>query len=122
MLTTGIIRTINADIQEALNSIAQKHNLKMTLGNYRYSDVDYTIKLKVETAGSQNKKVEESKRVASLYGLPEDIIGKEFTMDRKRFKVVRLDIGKPKNPVIISKEGSDLTYKMSVETLKRNLK
>jgi hypothetical protein len=122
MITKELIRLINHDIQEALKSVAEKHGVKISLGSTSYSSADFTTKVKVETAQAEQVKGEESKRYASMLGLPDDIIGKTITLKGQHYEVIRLDIGKPKNPVIIKKAGSEGTYKVSVDTAKRNIK
>jgi hypothetical protein len=122
MITTHLIKAINADIQEALKSVAEKHGVKISLGNTSYSAAEYSTKLKVQTPETEKIKGEESKQYAGLLGLPDDIVGKTFTLKGTEYEVIRLDLGKPKNPIIIKKSGSEKTYKVSVDTLKRALR
>lgn len=120
MLTTTLIRTINEDVKEALKSVAEKHGVKISLGSTSYSTAEYSTKLKVEMADAKEVKGEESKRYAHLLGLPDDVVKRKFTLKGEEYEVIRLDLGKPKNPIIIQKVGTEKTYKISVETLKRN--
>ena len=121
MITPQLIRAINIDIQEALQSVAKKHGVKISLGGTSYSKADFTTKVKVESAEAEQVKGEESKQWAKLLDLPEDVIGLKFQIQGKDFEVIRLDISKPKNPVIA--KGTDgKTYKMPVATLKHNAK
>jgi hypothetical protein len=120
MITTQLIRAINADIKEALQSVAQKHGVKISLGSTSYSTADFTTKVKVETAEAKEIKGEESKQYAGLLGLPEDVVKRKFMLKGAEYEVIRLDLGKPKNPIIIQKVGTEKTYKISVDTLKRN--
>ena len=119
MITTQLIRIINADVQKALEAVAQKHGVKISLGSTSYSEAEYTTKLKVQSPQADKIKGEESKQYAHLLGLPEDVIGRKFNLQGGEYEVTRLDLAKPKNPVIIKKAGTDKTYKISVETLKK---
>lgn len=120
MITPNLIRVINADIAEALKSVAEKHKVKISLGSTSYSSAEYTTKVKVQSPEADKVKGEESKKYANLLELPDDVVGMKFTMQGKEFEVIRLDLGKPKNPIIIRKPNTESpTYKVSVETLKR---
>jgi hypothetical protein len=121
MITKNLIRVINADVQEALKAVAERHGVKISLGSTSYSKAEYSTKLIVKSPDADKVSGEESKQYAHLLGLPEDVIGRKFTLQGKEFEVIRLDLAKPKNPVIIRKPGTESpTYKISVDTLKRN--
>lgn len=121
-VTRQMIRDINADIEKALQSVAEKHGVKISLGSSSYTHTDFTTKVKVETPEAEGANKEKNKQYAELLGLPTDIVGRTISLQGKNYEVIRLDIGKPKNPVIIQLAGSDKTYKVSVETAKRSLK
>lgn len=121
MITKQLIREINADIQEALKAVAEKHGVKISIGGTSYSTADFTTKVKVESAEAEQVKGEESKQWARLLDLPENVIGLKFKIQGKELEVIRLDISKPKNPVIAKGEDGK-TYKMPVATLKHNAK
>jgi hypothetical protein len=123
MITRELIRKVNTDIHEALKSVAQKHGVKISLGSSSYGSADFTTKVKVSLPEADKIKGEESKQYAGLLGLPNDVVGKKFQLQDKEYEVVRLDIGKPKNPIIIRKPNTELpTYKISVDTLKRAMR
>lgn len=117
MITKPLIREINKDIQEALQAVALKYKVKISLDGSSFGKLDFVTKVKVELPEAEQVNAEEVKRYAVMLGLPEDIVTKKLMIQGKEYEVLRLDIGKPKNPIIIGREMK--TYKISVETLKK---
>jgi len=122
MVTRQLIKLINADIEDALKSVAEKHGVKISIGSSSYSTAEFTTKVKIETPEAENLNKDKNKQYAKMLGLPEDIVGKTIVLQGHSYTVIRLDIGKPKNPVIIQKVGSDKTYKVTVDTAKSTLR
>lgn len=120
-ITRNRIRQINADIEKALWSVAEKHGVEISVGNSSFTDVEYTTKLTVKTEGSEQREREQSREYAKMLGLPEGIVGRDFVMRGETCKVVRIDPKKRKYPVIIKKPNGK-KYKVTVESVKMYLK
>ena len=123
MITTSIIRIINADITSALKSVAEKHNVKITLGASRYSEAEYSCKFTVATKEAEGKRKEEelriSKMMLNVYHLPADTIGKVIQRGGETYKILRINTKSTKYPVIYQSILGGTKYKMSVDQLNR---
>lgn len=103
------IRVINSDIENALNSIATKYGVKISLGNSSFNVAECNTKLNMRIIGLANPH-------ADLLGLPMNIDGVIIKIKGENYIVERVDTSKPKYPIIVKQVGNpEKKYKLSVE-------
>lgn len=104
------LRIINAEIESALQSVATKYGIKISVGNASYNVAECNVKVNMRVPGVANPHAE-------ILGLPTNIEGVQFKMLGTTYEVVRVDANKPKFPIIIKKaeENSMVRYKLTIE-------
>lgn len=116
------LKLLNAEIKKALETVEQKHGIKIQLGSTRYSDAEYSTKITVKLPDADKQRDEKSFEYAELLGLPADIKDKVIPMNGKKYNVVRFDLAKRKRPVVIVEQGKESPrYLASVEQIQQAL-
>lgn len=115
-ITPQILRAMRDDITKALEPVAQKYGLSsLVAGNASYSPYGSAFTYKVNGIGDAQaeevKNVEAQSKYAKMLGLPEDAVGRMFTSRGETFKITRIDINKPKYPIIATNLGNGKSYK-----------
>lgn len=109
-----------ADFQEAVKSVEEKHGVKIDIGGIRYRAYDFTTTMTVTKSDSGvdgKKEIFEQQCVS--YGFSKDDYEREFTLDKKRFKLIGFNPKSPKNCCSIHCITDGNTYKCSAETVRR---
>lgn len=123
-ITPAILRLIRADIDKALEAVGNKYGLgSIKAGHGSYASNTFTIKIEgVLNATAEKEKTDaESNSYATMLGLPENIVGRKIRYNNKVMEVTKIDIGKPKYPVIAEDVISKTRYKLPVDMVLRNL-
>lgn len=131
-MTKAEIATIHNEINAAIANVLARHNLQANGTNIRYSDSDFTYKIKVnilDTATGSKKVSNEmlgnaywllaksGYRVAE--GSVESIFGKELeTPTIGKIKLIDVDTKKHKYPFIVQSNNGN-RYKLSADHLMR---
>tara|TARA_B100000614_G_C14333991_1_gene405956 strand:+ start:240 stop:653 length:414 start_codon:yes stop_codon:yes gene_type:complete len=119
-------RKIEATLNDGtLDSIQE--GLQVDLGNARYTSGDiFPITFKFEVSATnedgtvETKEASDFKKLASLYGLSPDDLGREFTTwDGKTFKITGLKRTRRKYPISATMNGK--SYKFPAEQIKQHL-
>ena len=119
-------RKIEATLNDGtLDSIQE--GLQVDLGNARYTSGDiFPITFKFEVSATnedgtvETKEASDFKKLASIYGLSPDDLGREFTTyDGKTFKITGLKTTRRKYPISATMNGK--SYKFPAEQIKQHL-
>lgn len=124
------LKTLREDITAALSQIEQKHGIKLSLGNIRFTATTLGAKLEAMIVDGSAPAVDghvkwqkQFKQNAVFYGLSPDDLGKEFTYSNKKYKIVGAMSDKAtSDEIIVQKEGSDKFQRMGAELVKLMLK
>lgn len=120
MFTKNDLRIYRLEIEQALQSVAQKHNVEIKAGSISYSDNSFTCKLEVkqkEVDGQPFEQVEFEK-CCILYGLtPEDYLRK-FTSNGKTFEIYGFNHKAHKMPILARCLTDGKEYKFPTSTIK----
>ncbi len=122
-ITPQILRAMRDDITKALEPVAQKYGLSsLVAGGASYSPDGSTFTYKINGVGdAQAEEVKndaQNKVYAKMLGLPEDAVGRTFTSRGETFKITRIDINKPKYPIIATNLGNNKSYKFPTDMVK----
>ncbi len=119
-LTRQLVAQIQRDINEALASVAAKHNLTLEPSRARYSDsnIKVTLELNVQTESGEPA---DFSRHAQILGLPADCFGKHIMVNGKQMVICGLKLRNRKYPVLANADGKTfkLTERMVLDALER---
>ena len=113
-----------ADFDKAVAELAKKYDVKISMGNIRYTDCSFTTKLTVQNTDSiKDSKEDRLKSFADqfkifhgLYDLKEDMLNKQWQQGSKTFTFVGID-GKQRKNVCIIVDQFGNTYKTTPRSL-----
>lgn len=124
------LTTLRPELEKRLKAIEAELGITFKLGSCKFNDISATFALEclamTETGETVDKRAEDFKRLAVMYGLEPSDLGKTITLTTRKgtevFTIVGLE-SRPRvsKPVVIQKAGSDETYRIDVETALRKL-
>lgn len=123
-ITPAILKMLREDMTEALKPVLKKYGLsELKAGSASYGTNNFTMKVEgiLSLEAKKEENISQAKQYAHLLGLPEDIVGKIFSSNGKTFEVERLDLGKPKFPIIAKDVATKKMYKFPVDSVKNKL-
>ena len=114
------IRTLRAEIQAALNTVAVRHQLSLKVGSCRFSHTAATLKLEAavinaKTGVVESREREDFKLHASRFGLTAADLDKVFDYAGRTFTISGLRPRAYSKPILATSQG--LTYKFSAVTV-----
>ena len=117
---TTNLKTIRADITEALKTVSEKYGITISMGNISYTEAEMKTSLKaiIENENVNGKEVM-FKKICFMFGLTESDYGKEFVSNGRTFKVDGLEPKKSKYPIIATCLSDGKRYKFEVMQYKR---
>lgn len=123
MFTKNDLIIYRMEIEQALQGIAQKHNVDIKAGAISYSDNNFTCKIEVkqkEVNGQPFEQVE-FERNCILYGLtPEDYLRK-FTSNNKVFEIYGFNHKAHKMPILARCLTDGKNYKFPIDNIKQKI-
>lgn len=125
-ITKELLKALRADINAALESVGQKHNVTLQAGNCSYNATGTaTYKLEVVALGAGGAQrdipAELFLQYADIIGLKKEDLHKEIILQGRKFKVAGYKPKARKNSVLIFDPIENKTFVTSVETVKRQL-
>ena len=119
-------RRLVQEIENAVQAVAKRNNVKITRGNGRYGG-SASIKLDIEPLNANGqvdfRQTTEGKnfvRYATSYGLEESWLGKTFKSNGKSFKIIGLNTRASKMPIqAVTSNGTG--YKFTPESVVRGM-
>jgi hypothetical protein len=99
------LSAIRADIDAALAEVAKKHGISLRAASAKYADSNFTMKVEGATLDESGKaslrEAEDFRRYASLIGLKNEDLGREFlTPKGKRYRLVGFRAKSRKFPML----------------------
>lgn len=115
------VRSINEEMEAAVQAVAKRYGLKIEVGNTRFSSTEINTKLKVsvvntKTGVGMTKEAKAYELIAPQKGIRVKL-GEEIPIRGKRFIVKGWNTRSPKYPIVAEEVGSGKTYKMSANSL-----
>jgi hypothetical protein len=113
-------------LEEYFKKIQSETGLKLSLKGGRYTDFSFTTKLEVEISSSATSDPDEVtkkqkdlwNKFHSSYGFEKEWLGKTVSISGESYRIIGLNIRKPKYCVILYSYSKNTTVGCSQETLK----
>lgn len=108
-------RIVREKLQEAVRGIEEELGIQIKFGNASFSNSIVTIKTECAIKGAEGEIVgqaaEDFKKLAELYGLKPDDLGKEFDHMRDTFTIIGLKPKSKKYPILAKEKYSKKVFK-----------
>lgn len=118
------LRMLNAEIEAALQSVADKHGISIKTGGASFTAQNYRLKLEVAikdgNGDALTKQATDFQKHATQFGLSPDDFGREFVNRRSTFKIVGIAIGSWRYPILCENQNGKV-YKFPAATVKAAL-
>jgi len=122
VITPTLLNSIRADVEEALDAIAEKHGVTITTGRATYTAQNATMKLEIAAIARdgtvQTKEAVDFAAYAFRYGLSPDDLGKEFRYAGETFEIIGLKTRATKMPILGQSRQTGKIYKFPVNAVK----
>lgn len=114
-------KAFRADVESALKEVADKHQVTINCGNISYTDLDFTMKMKVVKNSTENGDGRKLlfERYCKMYGFEPTDYERVFYNASKGYKLVGFNLKSPKNCCSIIQVGTNKVYKCSTEFVKK---
>ncbi len=110
------LRELRDGLDAALKQLGEKFGVSLKLGTGRFSPTNCTFKLEAAVIAEDGqvvtKESQDFTRLAKVYGLSPEDLGRTFKTGGKSFTIVGLNSKRPKYP-INAKSADGKTYKFS---------
>lgn len=113
-----LAKTIQTESIKALDAISKKYGVTIVSNGGTLGTNEFVMKLKIEKTGVAKNYPDV---VFNSLGLPNDIIGKSFTIRNLVYTITELAPNRPKYPVI-AKNPDGKSFKFTVDAIKNHLK
>jgi hypothetical protein len=119
------VKALRDALQEAAKGVEQAHGVKVRFGNASYSSDNCCFKVEVMDLSANGTPIRREAttlgKLAEVYGLPKDAVGKEVVIGRGRFRLVGLNTKAQRFPVLAECLASGKTYKFALADVQRAL-
>lgn len=120
------LKIFRVDIQEALNSVAEKHGLKIDTGSCTYNlGQGFTMKIEAslinEDGTVMSKEAKTFLQFAHLLGMPEDLLGQTFVQRGEEYTLKGYNPRARKFPFLADNAKGE-TYKFTEEAIRMHFK
>lgn len=112
------LKTLRVDITAALDEVAKKHGIDLSIGNISFSANEFTTKLTAKGSDNKTENAEmDFQRGAIRIGIKSEAYGKHFTLGGDTFKLVGINTRAKKYPLLGINGANGKTYKLPVSML-----
>ena len=119
MITESKIRSIQKRIKEALSEIEKEENVKIDFSSISYNVAKYSTTMSVTTLDKNDKVDNIFKSICKSLGFTQNIIGMQFYGTNGIYEITDIKTKNRKYPVIAKSVSNGVSYKFSVEHIKR---
>lgn len=118
--TRNDINMMSEEFKEACIQIMEPYGIDLRVGNISFDEGSFTLKIHGKVTNLKTL-AKSFARELRILGLPEDTIGRKFTVQGTEYTVQEIILRKRKYPIICSSDKSKLTA-FTTETVSRLLK
>jgi len=104
---------VRADVIAALNEVASKYGLKMSVGRIDYSDTTFSFKVSGVMLGADSHEAVRYKRNAGCYNVDPESLGKPIAAQGRTVYIAGMEIG----GIIVAEDSSGNRYRMKASTV-----
>lgn len=119
MITESKIKSIQKRIKEALSEIEKEENVKIDFSSISYNVAKYSTTMSVTTLDKNDKVDNIFKSICKSLGFTQNIIGMQFYGTNGIYEITDIKTKNRKYPVIAKSISNGVSYKFSVEHIKR---
>jgi hypothetical protein len=121
-LDRDAVRSISADVMDALKAVATKHGIQFSSKGARFTSSNVTFRLEAALLGAggvaETRERTDYLRCAGLYGLKTEWLDKSFRHGGDDFTIIGLSTRKTKNPILCTNTRNGKTYIFPADTVK----
>lgn len=117
-LDRATIRLINADVDQALQAVAKKYGVNLSLGSTRFSQQEMTTKVTFQLAGEKGESLADLNSVDLFLG--PGTFGKVISLHGKLLRIDGFNRRGKSTPVLATCLGDGKRYRLSRETAKES--
>lgn len=116
------LQALRNELTVALADIGAKHDIIFTVGNMRFSEGEVRMKVEAKTNAAKfsPNSSPDIARLAKMYNLPDDLIGRKVQYGVKIMTIIGAKMSRPKYPFIVE-DVLGGKYKMSVNDIRDGL-
>ena len=113
-----LAKTIETETIKALDAISKKYGVTILPNGGTLGTNEFVMKLKIEKTGVAKNYPD---ILFNSLGLPNNVIGKSFTVRNSLYTITELAPNRPKYPVI-ARNSDGKSFKFTIEAIKNYLK
>ncbi len=125
MITRALLKTIKSDAEAVLASVAEKHGVKISFGNGKFSADNATLKLEIASIAAngqvKTKEATDFERYASAFGLKPEDLGTIFTYNGREFKLIGAKPRSTKFPLLAEWTKNGKVFKLPKDAVNPNI-
>lgn len=118
MITDSKITKIQAKIKAAIEQIEKEENVSISFGSIRYNSAYYSTTMKVSTTEKSEKVESVYEGICKRLGFSQNVIGMKFQGKTSLMTITDIKTKNRKYPIIAESQ-SGISYKYSVDSIKR---
>lgn len=119
MITESKIKSIQAKIKAAVALIEKEENVKIEFGTISYNVAKYAVGMSVSTLDKNEKVDTVFKTICKRLGFTQNIVGMQFSGTNGIYEITDIKTKNRKYPVIAKSISNGVSYKFSVDHIKR---
>lgn len=116
----AIAKLISADIEAALQPVAETHGLQIKSKGGRFDDTTYTAKIEcseISNGVAQTPKRREFISMCDAFGLKPEQLDATFKVRGETYRITGLAPSRQRYPVIAERVSDGKSYKMAADTV-----
>lgn len=118
MITDSKITKIQEKIKAAIEQIEKEENVSISFGSIRYNNAYYSTTMKVSTTEKSEKVESVYESICKRLGFTQNVIGMKFQGKTSLMTITDIKTKNRKYPIIAESQNG-ISYKYSVESIKR---
>ena len=105
-ITRKLLQDIRPEMDAVLQPIAEKYGITIKVGRGSYGGLTGHLKVNLSTTNEDgdDRRTEDYKRYATMYGLKKEWLGLSFKHRNDIFTIIGLEPSRPKNALVLRRE------------------
>lgn len=117
------IKELRSKMTDAMSTICKEMGIEsLEIGTIHFTDATCSMKITGKLKSNVKAAIEHNAFHASLFGLPADVVGRQFSYRGQSFTIDGIDLKKRRYPVLAHDSNDGRKYKFTAEDIKPLLK